>query len=290
MEKLPLVSVCMITYAHEKFIEQAINGVLMQESDFDIELVLANDCSPDKTNDVIQRIKDNHPRASVIKYIKHDKNIGMNANFIDALKQCRGKYVALCDGDDYWTDSKKLQMQIDFLENNNDYVLCFHQVAILKPNGEIVEDTITKVPENHETIESFAQFGNYMHTPSVVYRNVIKEFPPEFSKTPIPDFFLYMLLGQYGKFKYLKDKMSVYRHGVGIFTSQTDFRVNLNIIELFSCILSSLKDEKIKAIILERQFQILDRFGKNYILVSKNSKSNIIKKAIKKLLAFKRNH
>ena len=122
------VSVCMITYGHEKFIEQAINGVLMQECDFEVELIIANDCSPDRTDAVIQNILKNHPRASWIKYIKHEKNLGMMPNFIFALQECQGKYVALCDGDDYWTDAFKLQKQVDFLESNPKFGICFHSV------------------------------------------------------------------------------------------------------------------------------------------------------------------
>ena len=123
MKKQPKVSVCMITYGHEKFIEEAINGVLMQECDFVVELIIANDCSPDKTDAVIQNILCNHPRASWIKYIKHDKNLGMMPNFIFAMQECKGKYIALCEGDDYWTDPSKLQKQVDFLEANSDYVI-----------------------------------------------------------------------------------------------------------------------------------------------------------------------
>ena len=105
------VSVVMITYGHEKFIREAIEGVLMQECDFEVELILANDCSPDQTDSVIQDIIKNHPKGCWIKYIRQENNIGMMPNFIFALKQCKGKYIALCEGDDYWTDPLKLQKQ-----------------------------------------------------------------------------------------------------------------------------------------------------------------------------------
>lgn len=279
------VSVCMITYGHESYIEKAIEGVLQQICDFNVELIIANDCSPDCTDTIIASIIKNHPKGSIIKYYKNENNIGMMPNFIFALKQCKGKYIAICEGDDYWTDNLKLQKQVDFLEANSDYVLCFHQVAILKSNGVIVDDFITKVPKNHETIDDFARHGNYIHTPSVVYRNIIKEFPNEFNITPIGDFFLYMILAEHGKFKYLTDRMCVYRHGIGVFSSQTDFKVSLNIIELFSCLLSSLKDEKINKIILERQFQQLERLRGKYLIVkSKKRRSfNIIKNIVKQI-------
>jgi glycosyltransferase involved in cell wall biosynthesis len=215
------VSICMITYGHENYIAQAIEGVLMQETNFDFELIVSNDSSPDATDKVVRSIVDNHPNGNRIRYYGHEKNIGMMPNFIFAIQQCQGKYIALCEGDDYWIDPYKLQKQVDFLEANPDYVLSFHKVNILKPNGEVVDDFITKVPENYETIETLARLGNYIHTPSVVFRNIIKEFPPEFSLTPIGDYFLYMLLAEHGKLKYLEEKMSVYREGVGIWSTKS---------------------------------------------------------------------
>lgn len=224
----PIVSVCMITYGHEKFIAEAINGVLMQECDFEVELILANDCSPDQTDKVIQDILENHPKKSWIRYFKHEKNIGMMPNFIFAMNKCEGKYIALCEGDDYWTDPLKLQKQFDFLETNSDYVLCFHQIDILKPNGEIVDDFITKVPDDYETIETLTRLGNYIHTPSVVFRNMLKEFPFEFELSPIGDYFLYIMLAEYGKLKYMEDKMSVYREGIGVWSVKSDYYRNFN--------------------------------------------------------------
>ena len=243
----------MITYNQEKFIAEAINGVLMQACDFEVELVIMNDCSPDKTNKIIEYFIKNHPCGSWIKYIKQEKNIGMMPNFIFALQQCKGKYVALCEGDDYWTDPMKLQKQVDFLEANRDYVLCFHQVSILKTNGEIVNDFITKVPEDYETAEVLARLGNYIHTPSVVFRNVIKEFPFEFEQSPIGDYFLHMMLAEQGKLKYLDEKMGVYRYGVGVFSGNSRLTMAKTNLKLFTCLLSYLKNDEIKKIVFDRQ-------------------------------------
>lgn len=252
----------MITYDHEKFIEDAINGVLMQECDFDLELVIVNDCSPDKTDEIIKSFIKNHPRGSWIKYINQQKNIGMMPNFIFALKHCEGKFIALCEGDDYWTDPLKLQKQVDFLETNPHYVLCFHKVDILKPSGEVVDDFITKVPENYEAIETLTRLGNYIHTPSVVFKNVIKEFPFEFELSPIGDYFLYMMLAEHGKLKYLDEKMAVYRFGVGVFSSQSRLNMIQSNLKLFTCLLSYLKDDAIKKYIFERQLQAVSQLEK----------------------------
>ena len=261
MNQYPKVSVCMITYGHEKFIEEAINGVLMQQCDFEVELIIANDCSPDKTDEIIHKVIDSHPKSSWIKYIKHDKNIGMMPNFIFAMQECKGKYIALCEGDDYWTDPLKLQKQVDVLEANSDYVLCFHKVDILKPIGEIVDDFITKVPENYQTIGTLARLGNYIHTPSVVFRNIIKEFPFEFKQSPIGDYFLYMMLAEHGKLKYLKDKMAVYREGVGIWSVKSEYFKNFNTAYTHALLVSYNKsDNSVSSLLLDRIIAFLKAY------------------------------
>ena len=125
----------MITYGHEKYIREAIEGVLMQEGDFELELIVANDCSPDDTDTVLHAILKEHPRASCVRYFKHEENKGMMPNFVFALQQATGKYIALCDGDDYWTDPYKLQKQVDFLEVNDDYIVTCHDAYVINREG-----------------------------------------------------------------------------------------------------------------------------------------------------------
>ena len=122
-----LVSVVMITYNHEKYIKQAIEGVLMQKTDFDVELILSNDCSTDQTDKVIKAVLKEHQGKHNIKvrYYNHLVNKGSMENFIWSMQQAQGKYIALCEGDDYWTDPYKLQKQVDFLERNENVSMCF---------------------------------------------------------------------------------------------------------------------------------------------------------------------
>lgn len=122
-EKKPLVSVVMITYGHEHYIAEAIHGVLMQETDFEMELIIANDKSPDNTDGVVRKIISEHAKGNIIKYTSHKENLGMIKNFNWTLNQAKGKYIAICEGDDYWTDPLKLQKQVDFLEANPTYGL-----------------------------------------------------------------------------------------------------------------------------------------------------------------------
>lgn len=118
-----MVSVDMITYMHAAYISEAIEGVLMQETNFEFELIIADDCSPDNTEAVVRDIINNHPKGHLIKYFRHENNVGMNANASFAINQCTGKYIAICEGDDYWTDPLKLQKQVDFLEAKPTYGL-----------------------------------------------------------------------------------------------------------------------------------------------------------------------
>lgn len=262
MSKKLKVSVCMITYGHEKFIEEAINGVLMQEVDFDIELIVSNDASPDRTDEIVKKIIQNHPRSSWIRYIRHESNIGMMLNSKYVLEASEGEFIASCEGDDYWTDPYKLQKQVDFLENNLDYVICFHKVDILKTNGQIVEDFITKVPENHETIETLAQFGNYIHTPSVIFRNVIDKYPFEIKLTPIGDYFLYIILAEFGKIKYMNDNMAIYRYNVGVISQMSSLDIINNEVAMYSCMLGCIHNEEVKKILLDKQKNIVTQHYK----------------------------
>lgn len=214
------VSVCMTTYGHEKFIQKAIEGVLMQKCDFDVELIVANDCSPDNTDIIINEIIKTHKKAYWINYIKHEKNIGMMPNFMYTLQQSNAKYIAICEGDDYWTDPLKLQKQVDFLEANSEYVLCFTNTKI-KTKTSLVDNNLI-VPKNYENIETLANEGNYIHTPTVVFKNIIKEFPSQIKHSPIGDYFIYMLLAEHGKIHFIDEYTTVYRKLVGTFSSLED--------------------------------------------------------------------
>lgn len=286
----PKVSVCMITYGHEMFIRQAIEGVLMQQCAFEVEFIISNDCSPDGTDDVIKNTINAHPNGSWVNYIKHEKNLGMMPNFLHTLQKAQGKYIALCEGDDYWTDPLKLQKQVDFLENNKEYVMCFHKVDILKPNREIVDDFITKVPENHETLETLARLGNYIHTPSVLFRNIIEEFPLEFEKSPIGDYFLYMMLAEHGKLKYLSEKMAIYRFGIGCYSKLNQQEVIKTVISFQILFLSYTTNSILKNIFIKRiqenrdYFEFLIEAKSNQSVISKNIFSKAVHAVINKSL------
>ncbi|WP_157807139.1 glycosyltransferase [Algoriphagus formosus] len=113
----------MITYNHHLFIKEAIEGVLSQQVDFGVELIILDDASPFNINSIILDYIKNHPNGSWIRYERNVENLGMSENFIKGLKKCEGMYIAICEGDDYWTDPLKLQRQVAFLDSNQDYVM-----------------------------------------------------------------------------------------------------------------------------------------------------------------------
>lgn len=218
----PTVSVVMITYGHEDYIEESINGVLSQNYNSSIELIISDDCSPDNTELIVQKIIDEHLNGHWIKYIKHSKNKGAIPNFAWAISEAKGKYIAICEGDDYWSDTLKLQKQVDFLQQNENYSMCFHNVDEVDAEGKMISEKIvqSEIEEKDYTIEDLSK-GNFIHTPSVVFRKNIQKLPDFFIFSPLGDYPLHMINASYGTIKYFPDTMAVYRVGTGIWSSQT---------------------------------------------------------------------
>jgi glycosyltransferase involved in cell wall biosynthesis len=214
------LSVIMITYGHEKYIQQAIEGFFMQKTNFPLELIIANDASPDNTDTVIKNILKNLPSHILIHYTKHETNIGMIKNHHFALQQAQGKYMAICDGDDYWTDENKLQKQVDFLEKNLDYSIICHNFKT--QNGDVVSDAshfdILKPKENLSIID--LSKNNVIPTLTAVFRNQNITFSEWSSYAPLGDLILFMQLARQGKIKYLNEKMAVYRENVGVWSGK----------------------------------------------------------------------
>jgi glycosyltransferase involved in cell wall biosynthesis len=209
----PLVSVVTITYGHENFIAQAINGVLMQECDFEVELIIANDCSPDKTDEVIKEIIKNHPKASWNKYIKHEKNIGMMPNFIFALKEAQGKYIALCEGDDYWIDPYKLQKQVDFLEANEEYGLVHTQLEYKFGNSK--ESIVSKTARRKNKFEDLIKHNSIATLTTCIRKklvlNYFEQVDPINKNWVAGDLPMWLWISLYSKIYFLDEVTSMYR-------------------------------------------------------------------------------
>ena len=205
----------MITYNHELYIAQAIEGVLKQKAYFSIELVIGEDFSSDKTREICLSYKEKFPNK--IRILQRDKNLGMMNNFVDSLKSCEGKYVALCEGDDYWTDPLKLQKQIDFLESNPEFSACCHRVQVIDQDGCSISNSFD-IEQKIMTFEDLVVL-NSIYTASFVYRNKQFEVPDWFNKVSAGDLPLYLLNAKIGKVKFFNEIMGAYRkHSGGVWS------------------------------------------------------------------------
>lgn len=202
------VSVFMITYNHEKYISQAIEGVLMQQTSFKYEIVIGEDCSTDSTREIVVSYKKKY--SDRIKLLLHDVNIGAINNHIVTFNACNGKYIAFCEGDDYWTDPYKLQKQVDFLEKNPKANFCFHRVksSIQKEKKIITISKGEKINKKHFTKDYL--MGIPTATLSFVTRNNFK-FPKWFNTVYAGDKFTMLLSSLKGYGFCLPEYMGVYR-------------------------------------------------------------------------------
>jgi len=211
----PLVSVWMITYNHENYIREAIDSILMQEVDFDYEIVIGEDCSTDGTREILLEYAEQYPEK--FKLLLHDKNIGIVDNMLTTFKACSGKYVAMLEGDDAWGDTTKLQKQVDFLEENPKYVVAYHNIELVTPDGEHIREGGYSRDYDSDTMK----VGRAeMQTSCCVYRNFDLEFPLYFKDAYLFDPFLVHLAGFHGEAKFLDTiKPSKYRiHNNGLWS------------------------------------------------------------------------
>lgn len=250
----PLVSICMITYNQSDYIKQALESVLDQECDFEFEVILSNDSSIDDSDLLIRNIMELHPKGGKVKYFNHSKNLGMVKNLAFAYENCQGKYIAMCEGDDYWIDKYKLEKQINFLEKNPSFSICYHPVNVLFPNGKTDIDFDVKgiIEKNESTIFDLAVLGNYIHTPSVVFRKIIVDFPSNFFLSPIGDFFIWMLIAQHGHIKRLSENMAVYRYGVGVHSLSSRFEKEQKFLYTLVLLSDSIENKSIRQILKNR--------------------------------------
>lgn len=250
-----LVSVIIWTYNHEKYIGQAIKSIVDQERDFELEIIIGDDFSTDGAREVM---KDYASRYSFIKLLFPNRNNGPNENVIQTLKNCKGKYVAFLDGDDYWCDSRKLMKQVNFMENNPEVNLCFNNVQIIgKGDGE----NLAYPPNRKKFIDCYDLMGgDFTHTNATIVRNSIGLFNPVINRElPGADTILFLLpLIDNGVGYFFSETMSTYRvHSGGIYSMRsTETRFRLDMDETMSMI-NFFKEERFKPFLQKKYSDLL---------------------------------
>lgn len=225
-KRVPKISVMLITYNHEKYIAEALESILSQETEYDVEINVIEDCSTDRTQEVVMRYVEKFPDK--VKPYFNKQNIGSKVtqrNFYRGFKTLDGDYIAILEGDDYWTSPHKLQKQISFLEANPGYVACAHNTI------KVYED---KSKEPHRflywpgkpadsSIEDCIYLQAFFHTTTLVYRNVFKgNTPPQFASPWSCDIFILIAHAQFGKIRHFDEDMAVYRaHPGGRFSTMS---------------------------------------------------------------------
>ena len=219
--KKPKLSAMIITYNHVKYIAKAIEGILNQKTEYEVEIVIIEDCSTDGTQDIILEYQKKYP--DIIKAYLNPVNIGTNDPppqkvFFEGFKKLKGDYVSILEGDDYWSSPFKVQEQISFLEAHKDFVACSHNTVKIyddkskEPHRFLYWENIKKVHDIHD----FVAMTSFFHISSLIYRNVLKDNPPtQFSSKWSCEIFNTMAHMQHGKLFYINKDMSIYRQHKG---------------------------------------------------------------------------
>ena len=257
-----IVSVSCITYNHAPYIRACLDGFLMQKTSFVFEILIHDDCSTDGTREIIEEYSKKYP--DIIFPIfqtenQYSKGVrGMMARF--NFPRSRGKYIALCEGDDYWSDPYKLQRQVDFLEANTDFSICFHNMKILnESNPSAIEFTNSKDQESVSSILDLASKGNFMFTASVVFKKPKDGFPNWLTDLPIGDYAIHLFNAQFGKIKFLDQVMGVYRiHAGGVWGSFSKEKLYDRWIPMLEQLQDKFSDEVNKTLRAQKIYSLLD--------------------------------
>ena len=211
----PLVSVRCITYNQQDYIHQSLDGFLMQKTTFPFEVIVHDDASTDKTAEVIRKYEAKFPKIvkpiyeTENQYSKHDGSLGRIVN-----AACKGKYIALCEGDDYWIDENKLQMQVDFLENNPEYGMCYTKAK--QYNQSMQKFNKNFVGADFKGFEDLLKNGNCIPTLTTVYRKDLldkyqKEIQPSNKGWLMGDYPMWLFFSHESKIKLFDKETAVYR-------------------------------------------------------------------------------
>jgi glycosyltransferase involved in cell wall biosynthesis len=204
-----LVSVAITAFNSAEWLSRALDSVLKQRTNFPIEIVLGDDCSKDATMSIALRYREQHP--NVIRVLERDKNLGIQRNYYETFEQCRGKFIAWLDADDYWTDPEKLTIQVEVLESDPSIMVCGHMVRWVTKEGEVKRDRYPAVAPGRYGLAEILRH-DFLPSPSVMFRNGIHRDLPQwyFDLAPTTDWPIYVLAALSGDIVLLDRVMADY--------------------------------------------------------------------------------
>jgi glycosyltransferase involved in cell wall biosynthesis len=230
------VSVILLTYNHERFLTQAIESVLAQRTRTPFELLISEDCSTDRSREIIDEFAARHPDRIPVFLSEH--NLKSNESTLRALRAARGRYLAFVDGDDYWTSNDKLQRQVDFLDMHGQCAMCFHNAIVVRDDGSTLKREVTAT--NLPTITELPNLlrGNYIAGCSaMIRRDVLQDIPAWYEHVNFGDWPLYVFAAQRGSIGFLPEAMGAYRvHEGGAWSFATRDRQIQGLIQFYESI------------------------------------------------------
>ena len=254
----PLVAIHCLVYNHEPYLRDCFEGFVMQQTNFPFVAIVHDDASTDGSAAIIREYEEKYP--DIIKPIYETENQwrkpdGSLTRIMNAAIDATGaKYVAMCEGDDYWTDPLKLQKQVDFMEANPEYSLCFHRVnTLIHETGEIKNEFVVRDMPGKSTILDLAD-GNYIHTPSVLYRRysgVLEQYQKMMPCLP-GDYVMWMLLAERGDIYKFNEPMAVYRYGSGVWSNNNNINNFLHVIKTLSKLAAVVESSEVRRILQEQ--------------------------------------
>lgn len=258
-----MVSISCLSYNQAPYIRQCLDSFLMQQTDFPFEILIHDDASTDGTIAIIEEYASKYP-DKIFPIIQTENQFSKGVRGIMAkynFPRAKGKYIALCEGDDYWTDPQKLQKQVDFLEGNPNFSLCFHDARDIFQDGSVAEKTYcSPLKKQVFTTQDIVGFIN-IPTVSVMFRNSLATYKESCLLTPIGDWPLYMLLSKFGNFYFIKEEMGMYRkHSAGINSLRPKTTQNLNKLKAIEVVEESEEfrnNKQVKALLIDEKLRLI---------------------------------
>lgn len=275
------VSVFLLTYNQEDFIGHTIDSIVSQKTDFNYQLVIGEDCSTDQTYQICHKKALEYPDK--IKLLSSlPENIGLINNYIRTIKQCEGEYIAICDGDDYWIDSSKLQKQVDYLVKNPRCSIVYTNYNRLYQNG-VMEECVLTGSQSNLSFENLIM-KNFIPSVTAMFKNLLllnKDFPEWIKKYPYGDWQTYLwTIKDGGEIGFINESTAVYRMDIGTSFEILKKNSNLLIVNI------SILEDMLRDLSFQKQVIVIKKslFQHNKDLMVSYIRENEHKKAFKVLV------